>query len=133
MRRGVERRAERLRSTVGDGRADFPVVRRRDTQLRQRQRCPGAVSLPELWWRRRKRRQRHEIVPHVEGVVRLDETDRRAHGDTDAAALDDHVVLEPANQPYARRFMDDDEPQAMLDGRGRPVDLDRRGCEIVGI
>ena len=50
----------------------------------------------------------------VEGGVGLDETDRRPHRRPDAAPLDDHVVLQPAHEPEAGRFLKDDQPQAIV-------------------
>ena len=116
---------------MGDGGADFPVVRRRDAQLRQRERRPRAIGLPVHWWRRRKRRQRYEGVSPVEGVVSLDKADGRAHGGADAAALGHDIMFEPMDQPGARRFVNDDEPQATPDWRARSFDVWRRGGEIV--
>ena len=116
---------------MSDGGADFPVVRWRDAQLRQRERRPRAIGLPIHGWRRRKRRQRHEIMSYIECVVSLDEADGRAHGGADAAALDHDIMFEPMDQPCARRFMNDDEPQATPDWRARSFDVGRRRCVIV--
>ena len=109
-----------------DGGADFPVVRRRDAQLRQRQRRPGAIRLPVTRWRRRKRRQRHEIMTRVEGIVGLDKTDGRPHSGADAAAFGQHIMFEPADQPDAGRFLNNDETQATPDWRSRSFDVGRR-------
>lgn len=109
-----------------DSGADFPVVRRRDAQLRQRQRRPRTIGLPVTRRRGRKRRQRQEIVTYVERAVSLDEIDGGADGRTDAAALDHHIMFEPTDQPDARRFLNDDQPQAPPDWRARSFDVGRR-------
>ena len=49
-------------------------------------------------------------------VCARDKTDGLAHGGADAAAFDHHIVLEPANQPDARRVLNDDEAQALIAG-----------------
>ena len=66
----------------------------------------------------------------VECAVCVNETDGRAEGRADAAALGDHIVFEPTNQPHARCFLDDDEAQATSERRTRPVDV-RRGRAIL--
>lgn len=115
-------RRVRLRTTVGDGGADFPAVRLRDAELRQGQGRARAVGVPVTRWRGWKRRQRCEIVAPVERGVRADDLDGLAHRNAYAAAFNDHTVFETTNQPHAGRLLNHDEAQALMCGRwrGRP-------------
>jgi hypothetical protein len=108
-----------LQAAMGDGGADFPPVRLRDAQLRQRQGRARTVGVPVTRWRGWERGQRHEIVTPVERGVRADKANRLAHRGTDTAAFDDHIVFEPAYKPDAGRVLNDDEAQASMCGRRR--------------
>lgn len=68
------------------------------------------------------------IVPLIERRVRLHESKGRAQGDADAPSFREHIVLEAAHQPDARRFLDDDDAEPELAGGGRrPLHLGRLG------
>ena len=108
-----------LQAVMGDGGADFPPVRLRDAQLRQRHGRARTVGVPVARWRGWKCGQRHEIVAPVERGVRADHANGLAHRGTDTAAFDDHIMFEPAYEPDARRVLNDDEAQAFMCGRRR--------------
>ena len=61
----------------------------------------------------------------------LDKADGRAHGGADAAALDHDIMFEPMDQPGARCFVNDDEPEATPDWRAGSFDVGRRKSGVV--
>ena len=60
-----------------------------------------------------------QVQLRIEVGARFDETDRSSQRCSDAAAFDDHIVFEPANQPGARRVLNDHKAQALMCGRWR--------------
>ena len=97
---------------MGDGGADVPAGRCRDAELHQRDRRAACICVPVTGAGWREGGQRLSLVALVERAVCHDETDRRPDCHADAAALDEDVVFEAADQPRARRFLNDDETQA---------------------
>ena len=113
-----------LRTTMGDGGADFPAGHWFNAELRQRHRSPRAVGMPIGGGRGRNGGQLGQIVAHIERGVRLDKSNRGAYRTTDTGSFDDEIMLEPVDQPDTGRLLDNDKAEALTSGRdGRAFNL----------
>ena len=94
-------------------RLNLPAFRRHDAERPERDDRPCRERIPICLRRRRKRRERHVVVPEIELRVRLHETRNRSDRLSNRRSFSRQIVFEPSRQPQTGLVLEDDEAKPL--------------------